>query len=437
MKIKTQDSPRFLKAPSGMCDILPIDQHYLQRIEKVISDLADFYNFNRIDTSVIEQTALFERAVEGEAGDFQKEIYFLKTKSGGSLTLRPEGRLSVARAYLEHNLGRISQPQRLFYQGPVFKNVSRHQKHYRQRLEAGFEIIGGLSDPIYDAQIILLCDRILQNLKIKDIVLKINSAGCRICRPIYKRQLKNYYKRYEKDLCGVCVGHLETDPLKILFCDDKECEKLNSESPNFLDKLCVTCVDHLKSVLEYLDELEIPYTMENRLILDHEFLNRTIFEFCLEKNEGNSAASPLSLSSGGRYDYLFELLGGRITPAVGVAIGFEPILEVMKAQEVKFPARNSKKVFLIHVGDLAKKKSLKLIEELRVAGVPVYEALGKESMESQLKIADKQGMKLALIFGQKEIYERSVIIRDLKTGLQETVAFSKMVVEIQKRWRES
>ncbi|MBI2033989.1 MAG: histidine--tRNA ligase [Candidatus Liptonbacteria bacterium] len=435
MKVKTQDSSRFLKAPSGMRDILPSDQHCLQRIEKVISDLADFYNFNRIDTSVIEPTALFERAAGGEAGDFQKEIYFLKTKSGGSLNLRPEGRLSVARAYLEHNLGRTSQPQKLFYQGPVFKDVSRRGKRYRQNLEAGFEIIGGPSDPIYDAQIILLCDRILQNLKIKDLVLKINSAGCRICRPIYKRQLKNYYKRYEKDLCGACIGHLETNPLKVLFCDDKECEKLNNESPNFLDKLCVTCVAHLKSVLEYLDELEIPYTIENRLMLDHEFSNRTIFEFSLEKNEGNPAASPLSLSSGGRYDYLFELLGGRITPAVGAALSFEPILEVMKVQEVKLSMRNSKKVFLIHVGDFAKKKSLKLIEQLRVAGVPVYEALGKESMESQLKIADKQGMKLALIFGQKEIYEGSVIIRDLKTGLQETVVFSKMVAEIQKRSR--
>jgi len=185
----------------------------------------------------------------------------------------------------------------------------------------------------------------------------------------------------------------------------------------------------LKGVLEYLDELQISYSLDNQLVRGLDYYSRTVFEFYVDGPGSEVGALP----GGGRYDYLMELLGGRLTPAVGGACGIERLIAVMKAQEVKLPTRQPKKVFLIHVGELAKRKSVKIIEDLRQAGISVMEALGRESLRAQLKSADKEGIELALIFGQKEIFEESIIVRNLKSSLQETVQLSKIVEEIKKR----
>ena len=260
----------------------------------------------------------------------------------------------------------------------------------------------------------------------------MNSIGCRVCRPLYKKQLQAYYKNHEKSLCVNCVRRLKTNPLRLLDCKEEECQKLKGRAPNFFDKLCVTCSRHLKVVLEYLDELGISYMLSNELVRGFDYYNRTVFEFFIDGPGSEFDA----VIAGGRYDYLMELIGGRLTPAVGGACGFERLIGVMKAQEVKLPTRVSRRVFLAHVGELAKKKSLKLIEDLREAGIPITEALAKESLKAQLKQADRERIMLALIFGQKEIYEENVIIRDLRTGLQETVALSTVVAEIKKRWKQ-
>ncbi len=419
-----------LRVPRGMHDILPIDQAWWERVEKAVKELADFYNFGRIETPVLEFADLFQRTVGSDTDIIQKEMYVLKTKGGDILALRPEGTAGIARAYLEHGLSSFGQPQKLFYLGPFFRHENPQAGRFRQFYQAGFEIIGGTSDPIYDAQIILIFDRLLKNLKIKNINLIINSIGCKICRPNYKKQLQNYYKRYEKDICDNCESRLKNNPLRLLDCKNEKCVGLREKVPNFLDKICMNCRKHLRAVLEYLDELEIVYNLDNSLVRGLDYYSQTVFEFYAD------GANVGALPGGGRYDYLVESLGGKVTPAVGGAVGIERLIEVMKAQEFKLPAKNNRRVFVVHVGELAKKKSLKVIEELRMAGIPVVEALGKESVKAQLKMADKQGSVLAVIFGQKEIYEESVILRDLRTGLQETVVLAKMVPEIQKRLRD-
>ena len=416
-----------------MHDVLPADQPWWDRVSRVVRDLADFYNFGRIETPILESAALFERGVGQDTDMVSKEMYFVKTKGGDVLALRPENTASVVRAYLEHHLSRVSQPQRLWYQGLFFRHENPQAGRFRQFSQVGFEIIGGANDPIYDAQIVMVFSRLLEELKIRNTVLKVNSIGCRVCRPLYKRQLQAHYKRYEKKICADCVYRLKTNPLRLLDCKDEACKGIKEKAPNFFDKLCVTCSNHLKTVLEYLDELAVSYALDNQLVRGLDYYSRTVFEFFVEGPGSEVGALP----GGGRYDYLVETLGGRMTPAVGGACGIERLIHVMKAQEVKLPQKNQKKVFLIHVGEQAKKKSLRIIESLRSAGIPVVESLGRESLKAQLKMADREGAELALIFGQREIFEENIIVRNLKNSLQETVALDKLVEEIKRRLRNS
>ncbi len=427
---KRESNPNTLRSVKGMHDVLPAEQPWWERVERQAKELADFYGFNKIDTPLLESVDLFMRTVGADSDIVQKEMYTLKTRGGSVLALRPEATASVTRAYIEHSLGRISQPQKLFYMGPMFRHENPQLGRLRQFSQVGFEVIGGTDDSIYDAQVIIIFDRFLKNLKIRDISLKINSIGCRVCRPGYKRQLQTYYKTHEKALCEDCKRRLKTNPLRLLDCKNKECQPFKEKAPNFLDKICAQCSRHFKGVLEYLDEVELAYELDNQLVRGLDYYNRTVFEM----SAGDGVLGVLA--AGGRYDYLADLLGNRTTPAIGGAVGFERIIETMKAQEIKLPVKPMRKVFIVHVGELAKKKSLRLIEDLRVAGIPISESLGKESIKAQLKVADKQKNTLALIFGQKEIYEESVIIRDLRTGLQETVFLAKLVPEIQKRLKE-
>jgi len=418
------------QAPKGMRDVLPQDQPWWEKIEKVVKDLAEFYNFQKIETPILEQASLFQRTVGDDTDIVQKEMYSFKTKGGDFLALRPEGTAGIVRAYIEHGLGSIGQPQKLFYLGQFFRHENPQAGRLRQFHQAGFEIIGSVNDSIYDAQVIMVFDRLLSALKIKGVVLKINSIGCKICRPNYKRQLVNYYKRYERELCESCQRRLKTNPLRLLDCKNETCVLFKEKAPNFFDKICANCGRHLRAVLGYLDEVKISYNLDNLLVRGLDYYNQTVFEFFAE---GSKAGA---LSAGGRYDYLAELIGRKAVPAIGGAVGIERLFAVMKEQDVKLAAKTQKRVFLIHVGELAKKKSLNIIEELRESGILVAEALGKESVSAQLKVANKQGNQLAVIFGQKEIFEGSVILRDLRTGLQEAVILDKMVPEIQKRFKE-
>ncbi|MDO8664879.1 MAG: histidine--tRNA ligase [Candidatus Liptonbacteria bacterium] len=425
---KKEVSNEGLKTPRGMHDILPYEWPLRDKILGIVSELADFYNFNRIETPVLESAELFERGVGADTDIVGKEMYFVKSKGENLLVLRPEGTAPIARAYLEHHLGRAASLQKLFYLEPMFRHERPQAGRFRQFDHAGFEIVGGGNDPIYDAEIILIFQRLLEKLKIKNIVLKINSIGCRVCRPLYKRQLQSYYKDKEKKICSDCQRRVKINPLRLLDCKNESCVPFKVSAPNLLDKLCAACTSHLKGVFEYLDELKISYTVDNTLVRGLDYYSRTVFEFFVEGPGSEIGALP----SGGRYDYLMEMLGGRTTPAVGGAVSPERLIAVMKAQEIETPRKSPKKVFVIHVGELAKKKSLNLLEKLRSAGISASEALGRDSLKTQLRLADKEGVKIALIFGQKEIFENSIIIRDLETHLQESVPMDTIVEEVKK-----
>jgi histidyl-tRNA synthetase len=431
-KIKKKDLPKLFQAPKGMHDVLPAEQPYWERVESVAKELARFYNFSRIDTPILENADLFRKTIGEETNLVEKEMYVLKTKGGDFLALRPEFTAANMRAYMEHGLSRTGQPQKLYNFGPVFRHERPQLGRLRQFSQIGFEIIGGQNDPVYDAQIILISTKLLDELKIKNTVLKINSIGCKVCRPLYKKQLQSFYKNYEKELCSDCERRLKSNPLRLLDCKNESCVKLRTKAPNILDKLCLTCSGHFRGVLEYLDELQISYGLDNQLVRGLDYYDKTVFEIFAEGAGSEVGALP----AGGRYDYLMESLGGHLTPAVGVACGVERLIAVMKAREIKPPERSTRRVFLVHAGEAAKKKALKLAKDLENQGIPISEALAKDSLKAQLKSAGKEGTMIALILGQKEIYESSVIIRDMRTGLQESVSLDKIVEEIKKRWKD-
>jgi histidyl-tRNA synthetase len=420
---------RTFQAPKGMHDVLPADQSYWDRIEAVVRDLGKSYGFSRLEPPILEFADLYNKTSGDESDVVEKEMYVLRTKGGDVLALRPEYTPGIARAYLENSMSRLGQPQKLFYFGPVFRHDRPQLGRYRQFTQIGFETVSGPNDPIYDAEIIAIYWDLLAALKLENCKLKINSIGDRVCRPIYKKQLTNYYKNHEKELCESCKKHITTNPLRLLDCKEPECIKLKAKAPNFLDKLCSLCTQHFKSVLEYLEEIGIPYELDHHLVRGLDYYSRTVFEIYADGKAEEIGA----VVGGGRYDYLMETIGGHLTPAIGGASGVERLIAVMKAKEIVPPVRLAKRVFLAHAGDLAKQKAFGLLKTLRAHGITVSESLAKESLGAQLKVADKEGIGLALILGQKEIYEKSIIIRDLKTGLQEAISQEKLIDEVKKR----
>ena len=433
---KTQKRKGLFQSPKGMHDILPNDQFWWEKVRKEVKEIAESYNFLRIDTTLLEHQALFERSLGATSDVVEKQMFSIKTKGDDIFVLRPEGTASIARAYIEYGLSSMSQPIKLYYIGPMFRYEQPQAGRFRQFHQAGFEIIGGDEDAIFDAQIILACYRFLESLKIKGLTVKLNTIGCRNCRPQYRKKLVEYYKARldnttrEKLLCGDCKRRLTTNPLRLLDCKNEECQEMKKDAPTFFNGLCAYCKAHFKGVLEYVEELKIPYMVDNSLVRGLDYYNRTVFEIFLENPVVGENKFDFALAGGGRYDYLIEMLGGRETAGVGGAVGLDRVVEYMKIVGAGTNVKVKQKVFLIHMGDLSKKKSLALIENLRTEGIDVAESLGKESLKAQLRLADKTGALLALIFGQKEALEDSVIIRDLQTGAQETVPLHRLAATI-------
>lgn len=421
--MKKTSKPVF-QSVKGMHDILPQEQPYWDKVRKTAKEMADYYNFSRIDTPIIERAELFERT-SGESSEVvEKQMFIFKDKDGNRLALRPEGTAPVVRAYIQNGLSRLPHPLKLFYLSPMFRYEQPQAGRARQHHQVGFEIIGDNSDPVYDAQTILVAYRLAEDLRIPKLSIQINSIGCKNCRPIFKKKLLDYYRNQEP--CKDCKRRLIINPMRVLDCKSEVCQPIKQGAPTTIDSLCSYCNNHFKSVLEYLEELKLSYALNNSLARGLDYYSRTVFEITAEGVD-------VSLGGGGRYDYLVEQLGGRVTAANGFGMGIERLILAMQKAGVQLNPKVKPKVFFIQIGALAKKKSLPLIESLRKLNIEVLESLGKEALKPQLRLADKETAKLALIFGQKEAFEESIIIRDLQTGAQETVQLKKLVEEVKRR----
>jgi len=420
-----------VQAPKGTHDILPHEQKYWDKLRTVVSQVANSYGLGRIDTPVFEDVKLYIKGTGQSTDIVQKEIYTFKTKSNEFLALRPEFTPGIVRAYIEHGMKNLSQPVKLYSIGPVFRHDRPQAGRYRQFHQINFEIIGDPSE-VSDVQIIQAFVSVLKKLNLKKFTIFINSIGCLLCAPKYKKTLLSYYKKRLNKLCPDCRKRFEKNPLRLLDCKNEKCKRLLNEAPQILDFLCEECRAHFKKVLEVLDDLEIPYILNPYLVRGLDYYTKTVFEIWEDKADTVQGA----LLGGGRYDNLVEMFGGKSTPAVGAAAGMERILLSLKKQDVKVSDNERAKVFMIQLGELGKRKSLKLFEEFQRNGIKVGEAFSKPSIKSQLKIADKEGVKLALILGQREALEGNIIIRDMVSGVQETMPIEKIINEVKKRLKE-
>ncbi len=429
------------QAPTGMHDILPEEQNYFDKIYSVCENVVNFHNFKKIETPILEYTDLFSKGTGVGSEIVQKQMFSLRTKGGDSLTLRPEFTPGIVRSYLEHGMQNLPQPVKLYSQGPVFRYEHPQAGRYRQFHQFNLEVIGDQS-AVVDSQVIQIFYSILQELKLKNLVVEINSIGDSQCRPYYKKLLVSYFKAREQALCLDCRRRLRENPLRILDCKEEKCRRIASQAPQIIDHLCDECHRHFKEVLEFLDEVQLPYRLNPYLVRGLDYYTKTVFEIFQETPdktplpEGTEPAPRIALAGGGRYDGLVKLLGGEATRACGGAMGVERVVSVLKGKEIKFAESYNPSVFLAQIGNMAKKKSMKLLEDLRKARVQVGESFGKDSLKAQLKMADKLGVKYTLLLGQKEVLEGTIIIRDMKTGRQDSVKFDRAVKEVEKRLKK-
>jgi histidyl-tRNA synthetase len=424
-KPKTQKT---FQAPKGTYDILPDEQVYWERIYKVAREVFLFYGFERIDTPIIEDVDLYVRAT-GEVTDIvEKQMYLFKSRGGDSLALRPEFTPGVIRAYLENGLSALPHPVKLYSYGPLFRYENPQAGRHRQFHQVNLETIGS-GAAANDAEIIQLFFVVFRELGLKAINLQINSIGCSECHPRYRKSLVGYYRNKVDRLCADCRKRFRQNPLRLLDCKDEKCAQLIAGVPQMIDYLCEDCHGHFKSVLEFLDDLEIPYILNQSLVRGLDYYTKTVFEFWPEGEQARQGA----LGGGGRYDYLVKFLGGKDAPAVGGGVGVERLIAQLKSQAIKFHPLVSPRVFLVQLGELARRKGFKIFEELRRANISAAAAFSKDSIKTQLKLADRAEIKMALILGQQEVLDGTIIVRDMTTGAQETVKQDKLIIVLKKR----
>jgi len=427
-KTETESKTRYPQLLRGMKDILPESQEYWDFVKKELDRLARDYGYGRIETPILEETALFARSVGENTDIIEKEMFSFIDKGGVNVSLRPENTAGIARVYIEHGMLNQPQPVRLYYCGPFFRYDRPQAGRQREFNQFGFEVIGD-ELPIIDAQMIVMCASFYKAMGLP-VVIQINSVGCKICRKEYEQLLVDYLNPRKKFLCEDCKRRLTKNTLRVLDCKKEECRELMLAAPQFLDHLDEECKEHFVKVLEYLDGAEIAYNLNPFLVRGLDYYTKTTFEIW---PEGKEASSQTALGGGGRYDDLIELLGGRPTPACGYAGGIERLIMCMKEKEIVLPSPKKPDVFIAQLGESATKKALKLTEDLRQNGIKVASNFSKAGLRDQLAQASNLAVRFSLILGQKEILDRTILIRDMESSSQEVIDINKVHQELKKR----
>ena len=414
-----------LTAPKGMRDIRGNDYYKFQGLFEKAQEVAIYYGFKPIELPVLEKTEVFTSGVGVGTDIVEKEMYNLRTKGGDHLTLRPEGTAGVMRAYIEHGMQSEPQPVMLYYYGPFFRHDKPQRGRYRQFWQFGLEMLG-TPKSVADAIIIRTVATILEESGFKNLPVIINSIGDKECRPKYVKELQNYYRKHIEDLCDNCKERIKENPLRLLDCKDEKCAPLKANAPDPVAYLCGACKEHFKEVLEYLEEMHISYNIDKTLSRGFDYYTRTVFEIKEPAVEGESV-EPLTVAGGGRYDYLGKLLGSKKdVPGVGASIGIDRIISSTAHKPLAPRIIKKPKICFIQLGFEAKLKSLTIIEILRKARIPITQSLSKDSLGAQLSTAEKLETPYAIIFGQKEAIEGTVIVRNMQNHSQDTVTIEKL-----------
>ena len=409
----------------GMHDILPADWPYWNFVTDTLESVSTSYGYERIETPIVERTQLFTRAIGTTTDIVEKEMFAFTDQSEENLSLRPEYTAGIARAYIEHGMVSWPQPVKLFSFGPHFRHERPQAGRYRQFYQLDFEILGE-DDAVADSQLILATAALFEHLSIP-VTFQINSVGCPVCRPKYRQVLVDYYKTKRSELTEEEKKRLQKNPLRLLDSKEENLVEINKKAPPIVDYLCEECRNHFMKLIEHLDEVEFTYQLSPGLVRGLDYYTRTVFEVW-----GDQGAAS-SFGGGGRYNNLIEQLGGRPTPAVGFAAGVERLVSELRRLEIPIPKRRQPDVFIASLGEGAKKKALKLFEELRQRGLRVSESFTKNGLKGQMEVANKLGARFTLVLGQKELLDSTIIIRDMENGIQETIDVKKVVPELMKR----
>ncbi len=430
-----------LQAPEGTKDLLPAEALFWTHFKSVAAEIFGRYGYFLIETPVIEQTELFVRGI-GETTDVvSKEMFTAisaenlnKLISGGEvkaksrLSLRPEGTAGVVRAVVQHDLVPLGAPPvKLMYAGQMFRAERPQKGRQRQFNQIGVECLGA-DEPSIDAEAIIMLMRFFAEIGLpKDSIrLLLNSMGCQSCRPTYRDDVRAYLNDHAQALCDTCMTRAEVNPLRAFDCKNPECVQVMLDAPKITDYLCDNCRAHYEAVKELLDDAGVTYEEDPALVRGLDYYTRTVFE--VQVNNGMGAQN--AIGGGGRYDRLAEEVGGRPTPGLGFALGYERCVLALQAAGVEFPAVPKCTLFVACVDDSVRTEAFRLAQTCRDAGIFVETDYQHRSLKSQFKLADKLGAAYVAILGPDELANQSCKLRDMQTHVERLVPLDEVVGEL-------
>ncbi len=398
-----------------MNDCLPTQSPLWQKLENTVKNVISAYGYNEVRMPIVEETNLFSRAVGEETDVVSKEMYTFDDRNGDSLTLRPEGTAGCVRSCIQNSLINRDE-QRLWYMGPMFRHERPQKGRYRQFHQCGVEVFG-LNGPDVDAELIMMTARLWRELGINEHVrLELNSIGSQEDRADYRTALVAFLEQHIDVLDEDCKRRMHTNPLRVLDTKNPDVQAILGDAPRLSDYLGEESKAHFAGLCELLDAAGIEYTVNERLVRGLDYYNRTVFEWITE-----SLGAQGTVCGGGRYDGLVEQLGGKPTPAVGFAMGLERLVLMLETLELT-DVRRSVDVYVVTAGEGTMMAGMKLAEQLResIPGVRVMNHFGGGNFKKQFKRADKVGAVIALVLGENEVADNTVVLKDLAGGEQET-----------------
>ena len=409
-----------LKALRGTKDILPADIGIWQAVESSARDIFAIYRYKEIRTPIIEEASLFIRSIGDTTDIVQKEMYVFSDRGGRNIALRPEATASVVRAYLENSIGGEALAK-LFYIGPMFRSERPQKGRQRQFYQMGVEAIGS-DNPLLDVEVILLAVRFLKKLGLRDFSVKINSLGCEKDKKAIIKKYRDTIKPYLKSLCSECTQRSKKNVLRVFDCKNEKCGKI-VENIKFENLLCKDCAGHLELVKNGLEEADIDYTLEPKIVRGLDYYTKTVFEITCPDLGAKDA-----ICAGGRYNNLIRDMGGKDTPAVGFAFGMERLILAGKGKVS--PQEASLDIFVAVTGNDLEEDAFKIMTLLRDKGLSCEMDYEKRSLKAQMRKAQKLNARLVVIFGEEEFKRGKVILKDMEKGSQREIGLADISKEI-------
>lgn len=413
-----------IKKPKGTRDILPDEIHKWKYIEQKYFDICKRFGYKEIRLPVFEHTELFQRGVGSTTDIVQKEMYTFLDKGQRSITLRPEGTAGVARSFIENGMNILPQPVKLCYNITAYRYENVQKGRYREFHQLGLEAFGASGSEI-DVEIISLLNLFLTDVGLKDFSLSINSIGCPTCRKAYNEKLKEFLRPNLEGLCPLCQDRFSKNPLRILDCKNEKCNEITKDAPLLADCLCEECNTHFEEVKKGLQNLEISYTVDKRIVRGLDYYTKTVFEFV-----SNSIGAQSAVCGGGRYDGLISECGGKPTSGIGFAIGQERLLMLLECQNVDIKYTDVVDLYIASIDD-TKSYVQKLAYELRCNGASVSYDLLDKSLKGQMKYADKINAKFTIVIGENETTTNRVVLKNMENGDKKEIQLKDIIKELQ------